>query len=137
MSEVIDLKTRRPYWTVQREQKSAKRKARRLRKSEQDQARSEHQAAMLTCLTGLMRLAEEGKLEGLILLAREPKSKLFLTDIVLDERVIPPNDLHSFIGCMTTLQMELADAAAQSAPALLLDGSIVDPEQTEDFEDYE
>lgn len=133
---VIDMKTRRPYWSVEKERKRANRSSKRRIKREQMEAREEHRDAMLSCLSGLTRLVQEDKLEGLLIIAREPTSKLFLTDVVMDDRIIPSNDLHAFIGCMETLKIELADAAAM-APALMLDGSVIDPEEHIAFEEDE
>jgi hypothetical protein len=132
---VIDLKSRKPYRLVREEQIKARRKAKRQAKKELDEGRAEYREAILSSLRQITKLVEEGKLHGLILLAQEPKSKLFLTDVVLDERFVPAQDLFAFVGCLEALKLELSDASTM-APVLGLDGSVIDPEVNY-IEDYE
>lgn len=137
MTDVIDIKTRRPWALARAEAQKARRKAKRQEKKEAKLGVEEHRAAMLEVLDGVRKLVEAGRLEGLLLIAREPTTKLFFTEIVLDDRIIPNNDLHSFVGCLETLKIELADGAAM-APALLLDGSTIDPEmEPPEYEEFE
>ncbi|WP_276122709.1 hypothetical protein [Pararhizobium qamdonense] len=136
--KVVDFRTRRPYAIAKAEENKAKRKARsKVRKQESDN-KAAHREALLEVLGSTIKLVEEGRLEGLVILSREVTTKLFYTDVVLDDRVIPLNDLHAFVGCLETLKIELADGAAM-APALLGDGSTIDPGQDAggDWEEYE
>lgn len=133
---VIDLKSRKPYQEVRRIDRKKRRQDKRRVKTEADAARQAHREAILSCLRQTTKLVEEGRLEGLIILSREPTTKLFLTDVVIDQRIIPANDLHSFVGCLETLKIELADAAAM-APALMLDGSTIDPAEQSEYIDDE
>jgi hypothetical protein len=137
MTDVIDIKTRRPWALARAEAQKARRKAKRQEKKEAKEGIEEHKAAMLEVLDGVRKLVEAGRLEGLLLIAREPKTKHFFTEVVLDDRIITNNDLHSFVGCLETLKIELADGAAM-APALMLDGSTIDPEmEPPEYEEFE
>jgi hypothetical protein len=136
--KVIDIKSRRPYAVAKAEEAKQRRAAKRQAKKQWSEVREEHKSVLLEVLDQVRARVADGKLEGLILLAREPTTKLFLTEVVLDDRLIPPNDLHSYVGCMETLKIELADGAAM-APALLNDGSVIDPSEQidEEYDGYE
>jgi hypothetical protein len=127
MSEVIDLKTRKPFALARSEERKQKRAATRKAKRQAADAVMEHRDAMIEILEGLLKMTREGHLEGLVLLSRDTQHKVFLTEILLDDRIIPPNDLHAFVGVMETLKLELADQAAATAPALLIGGERLDP----------
>jgi hypothetical protein len=127
MSEVIDLKTRKPFALARSEERKQKRAATRKAKRQAADAVMEHRDAMVEILEGLLKMTREGHLEGLVLLSRDTKHKIFLTEILLDDRLIPPNDLHAFVGVMETLKLELADQAAATAPALMIGGERLDP----------
>ncbi|AGC36206.1 hypothetical protein B7L88_gp082 [Rhizobium phage RHEph10] len=127
MSEVIDLKTRKPFALARSEERKQKRAASRKARKQAADAVMEHRDAMVEILEGLLKMTREGHLEGLVLLSRDTKHKIFLTEILLDDRIIPPNDLHAFVGVMETLKLELADQAAATAPALLIGGERLDP----------
>jgi hypothetical protein len=127
MSEVIDLKTRKPFALARSEERKQKRAATRKAKRQAADAVMEHRDAMIEILEGLLKMTREGHLEGLVLLSRDTKHKIFLTEILLDDRLIPPNDLHAFVGVMETLKLELADQAAATAPALMIGGERLDP----------
>ncbi|QIG75601.1 hypothetical protein EVC20_030 [Rhizobium phage RHph_Y2_17_1] len=127
MSEVIDLKTRKPFALARSEERKQKRAASRKAKKQAADTVMEHRDAMIEILEGLLKMTREGHLEGLVLLSRDTKHKIFLTEILLDDRIIPPNDLHAFVGVMETLKLELADQAAATAPALLIGGERLDP----------
>lgn len=133
---VIDLKSRKPFAQARAEEAKRKRQAARQRRKSENDAVMEHRECVIDALEGVLTMVRAGKLEGLILIAREPKSKLFLTELVLDERVVLPNDLHAFVGIMETLKLELADSAAATAPALLVGGQVLDPTTIPDDEEW-
>jgi hypothetical protein len=139
MSEdkVIDFKSRRPYAVARAEQAKQKRAAKRQQKKLQADGKQEHREAMLEVLRAVINLVEKGELEGLVMVARHPTTKLFFTDVCLDDRIIPTNDLHAYVGCLETLKIELAEGAAM-APAILFDGTTIDPmlEPVDDEEEY-
>ncbi|MBX4911345.1 hypothetical protein HJA82_28965 [Rhizobium bangladeshense] len=137
MSEVIDLKTRKPFALARAEERKQKRSASRKAKKQAADAVMEHRDAMIEVLEGLLKMTREGHLEGLVLFSRDTKHKIFLTEVVLDDRVIPPNDLHAFVGVMETLKLEIADMAAATAPALLLSGERLDPTANPPEEEWE
>jgi len=135
-TQVIDLKTRRPYAVAKAEEAKQRRAAKRQQKKLQADGRQEHRDAMLEILGAVTKLVEEGQLEGLVIVARNPATKYFFTDVCLDDRVIPMNDLHAYVGCLETLKIELADGAAM-APAILYTGETIDPMQEPvDGEEY-
>ncbi|QIG69062.1 hypothetical protein EVB77_028 [Rhizobium phage RHph_N1_10] len=137
MSEVIDLKTRKPFALARSEERKQKRAASRKAKKDAADAVMEHRDAMIEILEGLLKMTRAGQLEGLVLLSRDTQHKIFLTEVVLDDRVVPPNDLHAFVGVMETLKLELADMAAASAPALLIGGERIDPTKIPAEEEWE
>jgi hypothetical protein len=136
---VIDIKTRKPFAQARAEETKRKRAATRKAKKDVADAFMEHRDCLIESLEGVLKMVREGKLHGLIIIAREPNTKLFLTDVILDDRLIPANDLHAFVGVMETLKLELADSAAANAPALLIGGEVVDPTQIpeEEWDEYE
>lgn len=136
MTEVIDIKSRKPWAQSRAEEAKARRKARRQAKKNASDAVMEHREELLEILGKVTRLVTEGRIEGLVLMARETQSKLFLTEIALDDRIITPNDLHSVVGCLEALKLEVADTAIACAPCLTLDGTIMDP-QAEPIEDWD
>lgn len=124
---VIDLKTRKPWAQSRAEERKAKRRASRQAKKNIADAVMQHREDLLEILDKVRRMVLEGRLEGLVLLSRETTSKLFLTEIAMDETIITPNELHSFVGVMEALKLELADAVMATAPCLRLDGTVLDP----------
>lgn len=136
VSKVIDMKSRKPFAQARAEEKKRKRQASRKAKKKAADAVLEHRECLIECLEGVLKMVREGHLEGLILIARDTQHKIFLTDIVMDDRIIAPNDLHAFVGVMETLKLELADTAAATAPALLVGGGRIDPTQEPAEEDW-
>lgn len=136
---VIDLKTRKPWAQSRAEERKAKRRASRQAKKNVADAVMQHREDMLEVLEKLTRMVTEGRLEGLVIVSRETSTKLFLTELALDERIIAPNELHSLVGVMEALKLELADSAMACAPCLTLDGSVMDPQDQpeEDWETFE
>ncbi len=125
--KVIDMKSRKPFALARAEEKKRKRQASPKAKKDAADAAMEHREVMIEVLESILKMTREGHLEGLVLLSRDTQHKIFLTEIVLDDRIVPPNDLHSFVGVMETLKLELADQAAATAPALLTSGERLDP----------
>ncbi|OCP21917.1 MULTISPECIES: hypothetical protein [unclassified Ensifer] len=134
---VIDLKSRKPFAQARAEETKRRRAATRKAKKETADAIMEHREAVIETLEGMIKMVRAGELEGLVCVMRNPASKLFMTDVVMDDRIIPPNDLHAYVGVIETLKLELADSAAANAPALLIGGEVVDPTMQPADEEWE
>lgn len=83
-------------------------------------------AGLLEILDSVRKLVEQGRVDGLILLAHDPLSGLFNTQISMREGVVPRRDYATYLGGLTALQMELMDMV-QMAPCVNEEGLIVDP----------
>jgi hypothetical protein len=93
--------------------------------------------AIVKSLEGLIALAKAGRVDGLVLMAHDPVTGLFRTDISMRDGVVPPKDTLAYLGCFEALKMELVDAA-QLAPYISMTGEVVDPyEQLADMEEME
>ena len=89
---------------------------------------AQHQARLLQILDDTRRLVVEGKLEGLIVVGRDPSTRYFYTQIDLDIPGTSLNDVYPFIGLLESLKLEMADSAMM-APAMMADGRYVAPVQ--------
>lgn len=134
---VIDLKSRKPFAQARAEETKRKRAATRKAKKDAADAVMSHREAVIETLEGMIKMVRAGELEGLVCVMRNPATKLFMTDVVMDDRIIPPNDLHAYVGVIETLKLELADSAAANAPALLIGGEVVDPTMQPDEGEWE
>ncbi|PZR92266.1 MAG: hypothetical protein DI537_13850 [Stutzerimonas stutzeri] len=101
----------------------------------QEKRASEHQELCLKTLDRLKELVSEGRLSGLMIIGRDPESKLFLTETVLDATVTPVGEMFAYVGVVETLKAELVEYASM-APALLTDGTVADPWAEPDEEEY-
>ena len=142
MSNVISLMTRKPWHEEQQEKRRERRATSRRKRQEKNEARANHKLNQLQMLDEIRKLVEEDKFEGLMILGRDPKTKVFFNDFVLDVSTVPLHDYFAYAGVMQTVAGELMDAATM-APAMLSDGTIEDPYLTPveivelDPEDYE
>ena len=134
---VIDIKSRKPFAQARAEERKARRASTRRAKKEVADAVMEHRECLVEVLEQTIKMVRAGHLEGLVLIARDTQTKFFLTQLELDERIVTANDLHSYVGVMETLKLELADAAAATAPALLLGGAILDPKDQPPVEEWD
>lgn len=123
---VISIGTRKPWREEQVEKRRQRRSEAQKKRRAADEAHAEHRAALLEMLENTKKLVEMGRLEGLLVIGRDPDSKHFYTDINIDNRIVERGDLYAWIGCMATLETELKDEAMMS-PAVQPDGSIIDP----------
>lgn len=123
---VISLGSRRSYHQEQAEMAAAVQIETEQIEKQLNEAQNSHKETLLKMLTDTIKLVEADQLEGMLVIGRHKTSKLFYTDVVLDDRIIPPHDLFSYVGCLETLKMELADSASM-APCIRSDGSTLDP----------
>lgn len=126
MSNIISITTRKPWHEEQQEKRRARRAEARRKRKEASEAKADHKANQLLMLDEIRKLVEEDKFEGLMIIGRDPKTKAFFNDFVLDVTTIPLNDYFAYAGVMQTVAGELMDCATM-APALMADGSIQDP----------
>lgn len=73
----------------------------------------------------LRHLALAGRLDGLILIASDPVTGYFLTELCLSEEQ-GRSDLFGFVGVLETLKAEITEKATMS-PCMTMDGEILDP----------
>lgn len=126
MSNVISLMTRKPWHEEQQEKRRARRAESRRKRKEKNEARANHKLTQLQMLDEIRKLVEEDKFEGLMIFGRDPKTKVFFNDFVLDVSTVPLQDYFAYAGLMQTVAGELMDCATM-APAMLSDGTIEDP----------
>ncbi len=126
MSNIISITTRKPWHEEQQEKRRAQRAESRRKRKEASEAKADHKHNQLLMLDEIRKLVEEDKFEGLVIFGRDPKTKAFFNDFVLDVTTVPLNDYFAYAGVMQTVASELMDCATM-APALLSDGSIQDP----------
>lgn len=125
-AEVISIATRKPWHEEQAEKRKARRSDGQKKRVEKDRAKKDHKEGMLTMLDEVKALIEAGKFEGLMIFGRDPTSKIFFNDFILDVGTVPLNDYFGFAGLLDTVSLELKQCATM-APALMNDGSISDP----------
>jgi hypothetical protein len=125
-AEVISLATRKPWHEEQAEKRKARRSDGQRKRFEKDKAKKDHKTGMLIMLDEVRALIEAGKFEGLMIFGRDPNSKAFFNDFILDVGTVPLNDYFGFAGLLDTVSLELKQCATM-APALMNDGSIEDP----------
>lgn len=71
---------------------------------------------------------ETDRVDEFVIVGRDVETKHFLTEVILAPN--QQNDLFAFIGVLSALKLELTEQS-QLSPALLLDGTIADPNQEE------
>lgn len=96
---------------------------------EEEQQRVEIQAAadagaIQTRLKVAAKLAEEGRLSGMILLGLDPVTGLFYTDVNLAS--VERSELFAYMGLLSTILTEIQEKASM-APTIDADGSVIDP----------
>ncbi|MBY3231858.1 hypothetical protein [Rhizobium laguerreae] len=126
MSNVVSLLTRKPWHEEQAEKRRQRRADSRKKRKELSEAKADHKATQLAMLDEIRKLVEEDKFEGLLIVGRDPKTKNFYNDFVLDVTTVPLNDYYAYSGVLATLATELNQCATM-APALMADGSTLDP----------
>jgi len=126
MSNVVSLLTRKPWHEEQAEKRRQRRADSRKKKKELSEAKADHKINQLQMLDEIRKLVEEDKFEGLLIVGRDPKTKNFYNDFVLDVTTVPLNDYYAYAGVLSTLSTELQQCATM-APALMSDGSTLDP----------
>ena len=125
-AKVISLSTRKPWHEEQAEKRRERRSAGQKKRHELNQAKKDHKATQLQMLDEIRALVEADKFEGLLIVGRDPKTKNFFNDFVLDVTTVPLNDYYAYSGVLQTLATELQQCATM-APALMSDGSTLDP----------
>lgn len=124
MTDVISFKSRRPLAEQQRieaEQMAAEERA-------LDEATQAHRDNLLKILDDTRILVESGKLEGLIVLGRDPATGYFYNQIDLAMPGSTLHDLYPFLGFLNALCLEIADHSMM-APVMMADGRYVDPHE--------
>lgn len=125
-ADVISIATRKPWHEEQAERRRERRSAAQKKRQEKNQAKKDHKAMQLLMLEEIRKLVEEDKFEGLVIAGRDPKTKAFYNDFVLDVTTVPLTDYFAYAGMLQTIAAELMQCATM-APALLADGTIQDP----------
>jgi hypothetical protein len=125
-AKVISILTRKPWIEEQAEKRRKRRSDGQKKRHDKNKAVQDHREAMLTLLDEVRELVEAGKFEGLIMFGRDPKTKTFFNDFVLDVSNVPLNDYFGFAGLLDVVSLELKQSATM-APAMMNDGSILDP----------
>jgi hypothetical protein len=132
MSEVISFNTRRSI-----EQDAAELEAHKVAaEAALAEALSEAQEALLKGLDDVRNLIISGRLEGFVLLGRDPSTDLFHSQVLLPTAAVPRHKLFAYIGMLDCLKLELSDAAA-FAPSVMEDGTILDPYLDDGIEEFE
>jgi hypothetical protein len=122
MSEVISFTSRKPV-----EQDAAELAAFQEQQAvAHAQALSEAQESILKGLDEVKALVLAGRLEGLVLVGRDPTTDLFHSQILLPLATVPRQKLFGYMGMLDCLKIELSDNALL-APSVMEDGSILDP----------
>jgi hypothetical protein len=130
--KVISLISRRP---LIEEQKEAADIAAAV-DSSMTKSASENQEMIVEALEGMIARAKEGRVEGLMMMARDPLSGLFYQSMIIGWPAVPREQWFSYLGAMESLRMELVDMT-QMAPTMLPDGSTLDPWENADVEEFE
>lgn len=128
---VISFGSRKPLAVEQAEQAIMVEEAEKA----QEHALTTHQEVCLKMIDNIRELVAAGRLQGLVMIGREPTTGLFMTELAMHDQVTPRHELFAYVGALETIKMELADAAAM-APTLLATGEVVDPwDQVDEDED--
>lgn len=81
----------------------------------------------LAALDDLRRLVERGEIDGFMIVAKHKPTGLPYTDIAFPQHQVPVRDAFFYMGVLDCMKNEIADIAAM-APAVLPDGTLIDPE---------
>lgn len=125
-TKVISIATRQPWHEEQMEKRRQRRSDAQKKRYERDRAKQDHRATQLQMLDEVRALVEAGKFEGLLIVGRDPATKNFFSDFVLDVTTVPLNDYYAYAGLLQTLAGEIQECATM-APALMADGTTLDP----------
>ena len=136
MTEIISIKTRKPIPTPEdiAEAERVEQETEHKRLTEvQEFAKNE----ILDILNRTASLVQQGKIQGIVLMARDVERGLFLQEISMRPEVFPRSEVFSVIGCLSALKQELTDIAMTEAPVMNLDGNIVGAMvEVDNFEEY-
>lgn len=125
-AKVLDFRSRRPVAEVQAEKEAEAKKNAELVAQYEEVVSSELQQALIQTAEDLLRLAKSGKLDGIIVAARDQKTGFFFTDIAFGPEGCSPHAAKSWVGTLDELKTEMLDVAMM-APCLLPDGEIAFP----------
>ncbi len=89
------------------------------------QVGGEQKKNILDRIDQLRHLVEQDRISGMVLIAQDPITGYFLTDICL-EPDLNRTELFGFVGVLETVKLEISEAATM-APVMDLTGTIVDP----------
>ena len=95
-------------------------------KAEQDKEKADSIGFHMQELGKISALVAAGRLEGLVILGRDPTTGMFLADIHAPADGISPESAMIYIGYLEMLKLEMAEIAAL-APVMMSDGSRLDP----------
>lgn len=95
---------------------------------ERSTSHEERTKNILDRLDQIRHLVEQGRIEDFILISRDTATGHFLTEVDLS----CPNgsEIFGYVGVLEALKLELTERA-QLAPALMPDGSVLDPYKKE------
>lgn len=80
---------------------------------------------ILDRLDRLRLLVEQGRIDSLVLVGKDPVTGYFLTETCLDAQD-DRTELFGFVGVLENLKLEISEQAAM-APVISLTGDIIDP----------
>lgn len=112
--KIVDFKSRRPVREIKEESERIKEENAKF-----------YDEQTVEMLNALLDHAQAGTLTDFIIVARNPQTNTFFTEITFDRSVDPGKAL-SFTGVLEGLKLEMSDVAAM-APFFTLDGTVVDP----------
>lgn len=83
---------------------------------------------ILEWLNQIKTLIENGRITEFLFVGRDAENKHFLTEVSLPTP--PQSEIFGFVGVLEALKLELTERA-QLAPALMSDGSVLNPHEKE------
>lgn len=125
--KVISFKSRRSFIQEQKEIEEVKAAEEAKTAETKSESAIKHKETLLKMLDEARGLVEKDLLENVLIVGRHTETKLFYTDLAFDPHNMPAQDYFTYIGCLETLKIELADTAAM-APCLQPDGQVIGPE---------
>lgn len=83
-------------------------------------------AEILEHFDKIRELIAQGRLDGIIVIGRDPETKVFLNDVLCVEP-FDVNEAFAYVGILDTLKLEFNDMAME-APVMMSDGSYAGPD---------
>lgn len=80
-------------------------------------------------------LVHSGRLDGMIVIAKDSETGLFFNDVFFSEPENKRRDAFGYVGALETLKLEMADVACMQ-PILQSDGTVLDPYVDEAIDEF-